>query len=281
MDRIRIGNVEVLALLDMVPPQYEQTEFFPGVPAEAWKGEAVTHLEGGKLQLYYGCYALRAGGRVIMVDTGKGPGPHPDRGNRRGDLLNEMRRQGVEPAEVDVVVHTHLHADHVGWNVTMVDGQPRPTFPKARYLVPRGDWDYFRQPEVLKDHPQITDNVLPLEGLGAMELIDSDHTLAPEVSTIATNGHTPDHLNVVITSQGEKAAIVGDMLHSSVQVGEPGWCSRADVDPVQAEATRRAMLERFEQEEFVVAAGHFRPEWRFGSVVRLRGRQYWRPLAAS
>ena len=80
MDRIRVGNVEVVAVLDMLPPPYEQTEFFPGVLAEAWEGDIATHLEGGKLQLYYGCFALRAGGRVILVDTGKGPGPHADRG---------------------------------------------------------------------------------------------------------------------------------------------------------------------------------------------------------
>ncbi len=278
MDRIRVGNVEVVAVLDMLPPPYEQTEFFPGVLAEAWEGDIATHLEGGKLQLYYGCFALRAGGRVILVDTGKGPGPHADRANRRGDLLNDMRRQGLDPEEVDTVVHTHLHGDHVGWNITMVDGRPEPTFPKARHLISKGDWDYFRQPEVLEGSPQITSNVLPLEGLGALEIIDSDHTLTPEVSTIATKGHTPGHLNVVIASKGEKAAIVGDMLHSSVQVGEPGWCSRADVDAAQAEATRRAMLERFEQEGFVVAAGHFRPEWRFGSVVRLGERYQWHPL---
>ena len=272
----RIGDIDLLAVLDMVPPSYDPLEFFPGVSKEAWGAEAA-HLVDGRLQLYYGCYALRGNGKTIMVDTGKGPGPHPDRGNRRGDLPGQLRLHGIDPSDVDLVVHTHLHHDHVGWNVTLGgSGEARSTFPKARHLVPRGDWEYFTRPDVLEQSPHVRDHVVALERLGIVDLIEGEHQLTPEVSTTPTNGHTPGHLNVVVSSGGMKAAIVGDMLHSMVQVGEPGWCSRADVDATQAEATRRAMLERFERESFVVAAGHFRPERQFGSLERREGRFHWR-----
>ena len=173
----RIGDIDLLAVLDMVPPSYDPLEFFPGVSKEAWGAEAA-HLVDGRLQLYYGCYALRGNGKTIMVDTGKGPGPHPDRGNRRGDLPGQLRLHGIDPNDVDLVVHTHLHHDHVGWNVTLGgSGEARPTFPKARHLVPRGDWEYFTRPDVLEQSPHVRDHVVALERLGIVDLIEGEHQL--------------------------------------------------------------------------------------------------------
>ena len=131
---------------------------------------------------------------------------------------------------MNTVVHTHLHPDHVGWNVTQDVAEPRPTFRRANYLVPRVDWEYFTAPSVLETAPYVRDSVVPLEALGVMELIEGEHTITPEISTVPTPGHTPGHVNVIISSQGQMGVVVGDVLHSKVQVQEPGWCSRADVD---------------------------------------------------
>jgi glyoxylase-like metal-dependent hydrolase (beta-lactamase superfamily II) len=277
-DRVAIGNVEVLAMIDMVPPPYDPTEFFPGVSQDAWEPYKQDHLENGHLQLYYGLFALRSQGRIVLVDTGMGPGPHPTRGNRRGDLLDQLKLQGVSPEDVVSVVHTHLHADHVGWNITLEGGQPRATFPRAKYLVPRDDWEHFTEPAVLETAPYVRDSVVPLEGLGVMELIEGEHTITPEISTVPTPGHTPGHINVIISSQGQKGVVVGDVLHSKVQVQEPGWCSRADIDRELGQRSREAMLERAEREDFIVAAGHFKPEDHFGRVIRVEGRRYWQVL---
>ena len=277
-DRVSIGNVEALAFIDMVPPPYDPTEFFPHVPLEAWEPYKSDHLENGQLQLYYGCFALRSQGRVVLVDTGMGPGPHPTRGNRRGDLLNRLKLQGVNPEDVSIVVHTHLHHDHVGWNLTYEEGKARATFPNARYLVPRADWEHFIVPSVLETAPYVRDSVVPLEGLGVMDLIEGEHTITPEISTVPTPGHTPGHVNVVISSQGQMGAVVGDVFHSKVQMQEPGWCSRADIDSELGLRSREAMLERFERESFIVAAGHFKPEEHFGRVVVVQGRRYWQGL---
>jgi glyoxylase-like metal-dependent hydrolase (beta-lactamase superfamily II) len=262
----------------MVPPPYDPTEFFPGVSQDAWEPYKQDHLEDGHLQLYYGLFALRSQGRIVLVDTGMGPGPHPTRGNRRGDLLNQLKLQGVNPEDVVYVVHTHLHADHVGWNITQEGGQPRATFPRAKYLVPRDDWEHFTEPAVLETAPYVRDSVVPLEGLGVMELIEGEHTITPEISTVPTPGHTPGHINVIISSQGQKGVVVGDVLHSKVQVQEPGWCSRADIDRELGQRSREAMLERAEREDFIVAAGHFKPEDHFGRVIRVEGRRYWQVL---
>jgi glyoxylase-like metal-dependent hydrolase (beta-lactamase superfamily II) len=193
-------------------------------------------------------------------------------------LLDQLKLQGVSPEDVVSVVHTHLHADHVGWNITLEGGQPRATFPRAKYLVPRDDWEHFTEPAVLETAPYVRDSVVPLEGLGVMELIEGEHTITPEISTVPTPGHTPGHINVIISSQGQKGVVVGDVLHSKVQVQEPGWCSRADIDRELGQRSREAMLERAEREDFIVAAGHFKPEDHFGRVIRVEGRRYWQVL---
>ena len=274
-DKITVGDVEVLSLLDMVPPPYEPDEFFPQVPLDAWAPYQADVLVDGKLQLYYGCFALRSKGNLVLVDTGMGPGPHPTRGNRTGNLLNILAGQGIQPEDVNVVVHTHLHADHVGWNVTVESGRPRATFPRARYLVPRADWEHYTSPQHLESSPYVRDSVVPLERLQVMDLIEGEHTITPEITTLPTPGHTPGHLNVLISSQGEKCVVVGDVLHSKVQVHEPGWCARADLDTELGQKSREAMLERMEREGLIVAAGHFTPDEHFGKVVRLQGRRYW------
>ena len=193
--------------------------FFPDVPKEAWGPYREAQLdENGEIALPYLLFALRSQGQTIMIDTGMGPGPHVSRGNRTGDLINQLKRHGIGPDDVDVVVHTHLHADHVGWNVTYENGQPTATFPKARYLVPRPDWDYFTQPDILslERNEHVRDYVVPLEGLGVMDLIDPGHNITSEVSTMHTPGHTPGHICVMINSQGQSGAVVGDVFHMSV-----------------------------------------------------------------
>ena len=261
---------------------------FPDVPAGDWAAYQDV-LEGGQLQLYYGCFLVRSQGTTILVDTGLGPGPHPDRGDVKGELFDRLRdvlipadrrnNTNVGPSdEVNVVVHTHLHGDHVGWNLRYSGGMPAPYFRRARYLVPRLDWDHFTQPDVLEAHPYIKTQVLPLQRLRKMELIEGEHNITDEVSTLPTPGHTPGHQAILITSQGEKAMIAGDVLHSKVQVQEPSWCAGVDINKEQSRQSREDLLDRAEREGYVVAAGHFHPNDHIGKVVRLEGRRYWQGL---
>ena len=275
--RITVGNVDIVAVLDMVPPAREPNMMFPTTSSQDWDSHQDC-LEEGQLQLYYLHFFLRSQGKVIMVDTGMGPGPHPDRGNRTGDLVNQLKSRGVETVDVDVVAHTHLHGDHVGWNVDYSGGQPAPTFPKARYLVPRLDWEHFTKPDVIGSAPQVTNSVMPLEGMGVMDLVDSEYDITDEVKTLSAPGHTPGHMVIVITSQGEKAMVVGDLLHSKAQVARPDWTAGVDTDKEASRSNRERILDDAEAEGFVIAAGHFHPDDHIGKVVRLDGRRYWQVL---
>ena len=273
-DKVIVGNVEITAVLDMIPPPRHPEAFFEGVTMADWAPHKDL-LENGQVQLYYGCFFLRSQGKVIMVDTGMGPGPHPDRGNRTGDLVNQLKQRGVGTDDVDIVVHTHLHFDHVGWNVNRSGPVPEPYFRRARYLVPRGDWEHFTKPENLDSAPAVREHVVPLQELGVMELVDSDHQITDEVTTLATPGHTPGHQVVLISSLGQKAMVVGDVLHSQVQVQEADWCANVDTDKAQSRRSRADLLDRSENEGYLIAAGHFHPDRHVGRVVRLEGKRYW------
>ena len=276
-DKITVGNVEITAVIDMVPPSRPTEMFFPEVASDDWAPYQDV-LEDGQLQLYYGHFFLRSQGKVVMVDTGMGPGPHPERGNRTGDLVNQLKLAGVATDDVNVVVHTHLHADHVGWNLKISGGMPAPYFRRARYLVPRLDWEHFTKPDVIDSAPQVKNSVVPLEKLRLMDLIDDGHNITDEVKTLATPGHTPGHMVIMVSSQGEKAMIVGDAIHSRVQIQEPSWTPGVDIDKESSRRHREKLIELAERENYVVAAGHFHPDDHIGKVIRLEGRRYWQAL---
>ena len=277
-DRIRVGNTEIVAVMDMVPPPRDPTAFIPEASAEAWRPYADEVLEDGMLQLYYGCFYIRSQGKTVLVDTGMGPGPHPNLENRTGDLLGGLGRLGVGPLDVDVVLHTHLHPDHVGWNVDDTGGSPRPYFPKARYLAPRKDWEHFTHPDVLPAASHITSNVLPLKEQGLVDLIDGEHHVTDEITTLETPGHTPGHQVILVNSGGERAAIIGDLLHNPVQLHEPDWCAGVDIDKAASRRSRKAFLDMAERDGLVVAAGHFHPDRHISRIVRSQGRRYWQSL---
>ena len=179
---------------------------------------------------------------------------------------------------MDIVVHTHLHQDHVGWNVDSSGDSNRPYFPRARYLGPRKDWEHFTRPEVLPTAPHITKNVIPLDDLGLIDFIDDGYNVTDEITTLETPGHTPGHQVILVSSRGEKAAIIGDLIHNPVQIYEPDWCAFVDTSPDDTRRSRKSFMDRAEREDMIVAAGHFHPDRHIGKFVRIEGRRYWQAM---
>ena len=277
-EKTRIGNVEVLSVLDMYPPPRPTSFFFPDVSEADWAPYKEAQLnKDGEIEFPYCLFALRSQGQTIMLDTGMGAGPHPTRGNRAGRLLEALKKQGIGPEDVDIVAFTHLHADHVGWNITYEGGQARPTFPKARYQVPRLDWEHYTRPEVLAEerNQHVKEHVVPLEALGVMDLVDAGNALTSEVTTIHTPGHTPGSQCFLITSQGQQGIVVGDVFHMSVQVEHPEWCAGVDLDKPTGMRSREGILDRCDREGTMIVAGHFGEDEHFGRIVRLQGKRYW------
>ena len=277
-DRVKVGNVEILAFVDIGPNSRDPSQVFPDVPADAWGPYRHTLNPEGQLPFQMGFFALRSDGKTIIVDTGLGAGPHQQMGGITGQALANLAKAGITPEDVDIVFITHLHGDHVGWNITWDGDTPRATFPRATYYAPQGDWDHFTKPEVLENSPHMKANVLPLQQLGALELIGDGFAVTPEVSTFLTPGHTPGHHSALITSNGERGVIAGDVFHTVAQTQETGWNVGFDVDKPMAARTRESFMARMEAEGFTVAAGHMVVGSNIGHVVRLEGKRTWQVI---
>ena len=278
--KLSVGNVEIVALIDGEGPfPFKLSQVFPTVQAAQWEPFRRRYpglfVDADTWHNHYGCYLVRSRGRSILVDTGIGPGPVEILGGLRGKLLTELKSVGASPEDVDTVFLTHLHIDHVGWNLS---AGGKPTFPRARYVFHQADWDAFQRAEVQANFPPYVDQAItPLKTLGVLDLVSGEKSLTDEVVAIPTPGHTPGHMSLLVSSAGQRALILGDVAIHPAQITEEGWNAAFDMDADTALATRKQILGRLEAEGLTVAACHF-PEPGFGRIVRLEGRRYWQGI---
>ena len=200
--------------------------------------------------------------RKIIVDTCIGN--DKQRGVKAWNMLDtsflaDLTAAGYAPESVDNVLCTHLHVDHVGWNTKLEDGKWVPTFPNARYLMGRTEFEHWQAHADRMDGQDIimNDSVMPIFDAGLVDLVDTDHQICAEVQLKSTPGHTPGHVSVMITSRGEQAFITGDFLHHPCQLAHPEWSSAPDSDPAQAIATRRQTYAALAEQPILVIGTHF------------------------
>ncbi len=221
----------------------------------------------GTANLSIHAFVIRSQGRTIVVDTCVGNDKSlavPKMGGLSNPFLDDMEAAGCPPESVDTVLCTHLHFDHVGWNTVLRDGRWVPTFPNARYLFARAEWEYWSDGvpagmERLDPPSVLRESVQPVFDAGLVDLVDVDHEVTGEVRLEHTPGHTPGHVSVRITSGGHSAVITGDTIHHPVQLAEPDWGPSADGTRAQAAATRRQLAERYGDTDVVVLGTHFPP----------------------
>ena len=261
---VNVGNVELISLNDNLPIRSPFVAF-PHTTLEEWNEYPELMADHENANHRWGSLAIRSSGKLIIVDTGmQGEGCY---------LLNDMKEKGVDRDAVDIVVFTHVHPDHVGWNYS--DGKPN--FPNARFLVPQNDWDYWTKPENINSVDYIVPQVLPLKENGVMDLFDGEHEITSELTTYPTPGHTPGHSSIRITSNGEHAFVLGDVAHSPIQAHYTNWCPEFDIIPEMARSTRHSVIDMLEAEGTLVSAGHF-PDPGFGRFVRGEERRYWQEI---
>lgn len=170
-------------------------------------------------------------------------------------FLDELAGAGYRPEDIDVVVCTHLHFDHVGWNTRLVDGEWVVTFPNARYLFGRVEWEHWSV--TAGDYSNVDDTVRPVLAAGQVDLVESDHVVGPGVRLVPTPGHTPGHVSVVVEDGGRRAVITGDLAHHPLQFAAPDVTMPADSDGEAAAATRRAFLAERVVDGALVIGTHF------------------------
>ncbi|MFH8610528.1 MBL fold metallo-hydrolase [Streptomyces sp. NPDC018029] len=227
----------------------------------------------GVLHLDSHSFAFVVGTLRVLVDTGIGNGKtraNPAWHNLHTGYLQHLTDAGFPPDSVDLVVLTHLHTDHVGWNTREVDGAWVPTFPNARYITSRTEREFWAGYDMDEARQQMfRDSVHPIEDAGLLDLIDvpaGGTEIAPGLRLIPTPGHTPGHITVQVSDHDKTAVITGDLIHHPVQLPHPHIGSCVDIDPAQAEASRRALLTSLADTDALVLGTHF-PDPTAGRVV--------------
>ncbi|MFF3691272.1 MBL fold metallo-hydrolase [Streptomyces sp. NPDC002187] len=272
MERIVLGDVEITRIVEWQGPFGPARAIVPGAGPEVWRDHekwlAPEHWEPGTDSFVAALqtWVLRSDGMTVLVDTGVGNGrerPHtPQFAHRQTDFLGQLATAGVRPEDVDIVVNTHVHADHVGWNTVEREGEWVPAFPNARYLIaaadhasvdPQSDHSLGRP----DDHLVFADSIAPVRHAGQAVLWEDTHRIDAHLTLEPAPGHTPGSSVLRLESGTDRAVFVGDVLHSPVQILDPSCNSCFCEDERAAAATRRRLLERAADERELVIPAHF------------------------
>ena len=217
----------------------------------------------GLMKISFQAFVLRSRGKNVMIDTCIGADRKREYDvfcNLKTSFLEDLAVAGFPAASIHAVLCTHLHFDHVGWNTHLVNGRWVPTFPQARYLFGKQEfdhWKHLRETGGYHNVEHLHDSIDPIVSAGLAEYITADYRLTDEVSLFATPGHTPGHVSVLIQSRGEAAVITGDLMHHPIQLAEPLRHGNFDMDKAQGALTRQAFVERFGDSKVMIIGSHF------------------------
>ncbi len=284
MTQYSVGQITVQRIVESICTGFEPLAFFPETTEadwarhRPWMEPRALDPASGNLVLTIQGFLVRTRHHTILIDTCVGN--HKARPTRAfwhmqklDTFLPRLAAAGVRPEQVDYVMCTHLHWDHVGWNTQLRDGRWVPTFPNAKYIFARREWESFEALHRETPQAQMEDSLLPVMEARQAEIVGDDFALDDEVWLEPTPGHTPGHVCVHLASRGADAVITGDCIHSPVQCVEPQWIMASDADPALAKATRRSFLERYCDSRVTVCASHF-PEPSLGRIVE-RENAFW------
>lgn len=267
-----LGDVEITRVVELGDLAMPRAQVFPDLDRQHWADQAdllapaFWRPDTDEFVVNTQPWVLRSAGRTIMIDTGIGNDkvrPNaPAFGGLHTDFLGNLASAGFAPEDIDVVVCTHLHSDHVGWNTVLADNEWVPTFPNATYLIAKADFDYWhpvhgdpnRSPRM---SGVFEDSVAPVHEAGQAELWSDGYAIDANLRLLPAPGHTPGSAIVELRSGSDRALFVGDLVHSPVQFGAPDCGPAFDEDPSVAAATRRRVLAQAADEHALLIPAHF------------------------
>jgi glyoxylase-like metal-dependent hydrolase (beta-lactamase superfamily II) len=265
-----IGNARIMGITEYFGPTHDPRTTFPDFDERQFAAVRDRLPPGfyfanvDRLVIAINIWVVHAGGAVILIDAGVGNAKR--RPAARMNLLNTLVPQwlaaaGAAPEQVTHVVLTHLHSDHVGWCTTLHDDRWVPTFPKARYFFPRGDFAYFkeRSDSGAARETSFNDSVMPVVDAGLSEFVDPGDGIAGCLVAEAAYGHTPGHLAYRLRGGQSSALFCGDVFHSPLQILMPGWNTAFCIEAETARSTRNAVLAEAEANRTLLLPCHFAP----------------------
>jgi glyoxylase-like metal-dependent hydrolase (beta-lactamase superfamily II) len=265
-----IGTASIERIVESEEPLLDPFELYPDATPEAiarqqrWLAPRFYDPASRLLVIAIQGFVVRSGGKVIVVDTCVGDCKKRRRSQFDGrdwGWLTRLGQGGVRPEDVDYVVCTHFHVDHVGWNTRLAGGRWVPTFPNARYLFVREEWDFWLSergmPGRSRTGDYVEDSVLPVAEAGLVDFVSADHRIDGSVSLAPAPGHTPGLTVVHIRSAGNEAVLASDVLHSPLQLAYPHWSTSFCADREQSRRTRLALLERWAGSGTLILPAHF------------------------
>lgn len=289
MHTIALGAFSITRIEEMLTPGFDPGFLFPAYDERVFEDDPdlanPNFLDPASRRLMSSMHSwlVRTDRHVILIDTGCGNDkPRPEPAFQRFHMLDKpylqrLAEAGVRPEEVTLVINTHLHIDHVGWNTRLVDGRWVPTFPNARYIYGAQEFAHWSTPDGgLKTMPGnaavITDSVLPVVEAGLVDFVEDGDRVLDGLSVELAPGHTPGQMQITLTSGRHAAVFSGDVLHQPMQVSRPTWNSRFCEDQEQAVATRRRLLDFAADRGALLFPAHFGAP--HTGTVRRRGEDF-------
>ena len=271
---MKLGKATVERVIDLDPFALGLSFLFPGGKLDDLRPHAAllapdhVDFDQGNLLLAVQSFVLRVGELTVLIDSCVGESKERERRmdwhRRRGtNYLRALAAAGVTPEDVDIVLCTHLHADHVGWNTRLENGRWVPTFPRARYMIGDGELAAWQAEELrapgLANHGAYVDSVLPVIEAGLVETVTDGFEIARGLTVIPLPGHSPGQIGLDLNyGESRHALFCGDAIHSPTQVFKPEWTSAFCTDAQQAVASRMGLLERAAQDGSLIAPSHIR-----------------------
>jgi glyoxylase-like metal-dependent hydrolase (beta-lactamase superfamily II) len=272
------GDLTIHRIVEMTAPLIGLRQMLPGLTEEglaehrSWLTPDALDAEDRAI-LTFQSYVVQTPHHNILIDSCIGNNktlPQMANWNNRQGREYEvaLTAAGLRYEDIDYVFCTHLHADHVGWNTRLIEGQWAPTFPKARYVFSAAELRFWEAEHARERSPAFEESVLPILEAGRADLVADDAVIGDHVRLLPTPGHTPNHVAVLLGRGRDEAAFAGDILHSPLQWRQPDLSAAFDTDPAAAAVSRRGFLERYADTSTVCCFAHT-PAPSAGHVRRL------------
>ncbi|MES3000763.1 MAG: MBL fold metallo-hydrolase [Pseudomonadota bacterium] len=266
--RLTLGRLEISRIVEQAPG-FDPYAYFPDLPKDVFEAnrgwlEKMRAVDArGNIILTIQSFIVKTPHHTILIESCVGN--HKSRKRwpfcdmlKSNAYMNNLARAGIGVEDIDFVFCTHLHMDHVGWNTRLVNGRWVPTFPNARYIFSKGEFDHWSAEHEKSPDVAMEDSVFPVVEAGQSELVEDDFELGDHIRLQPTPGHTPHHVAVQIREKEDiRAVVTGDLIHSPIQTRYPELCLKGDMDKPVAARTRRAFLEQYCECSTIFCGSHF------------------------